>query len=588
MSEPGHILIAEGEPHFAGILALVLEAEDREVIIRDRADSALDYLKGHSPALAIINYELQDRSGLELARDLRRRYPASQTPIILTCSTHRRPTPQIQTALHALGIDLFLAKPFSVLDLPRQVREVLERRATADPDGAAEHQTLIEQLGFPADALPDPDSLQLITQVWAARRTGVLRSPAEPDWATMEDGEPVDPGSLRFVARALFAPGASFHEVANLIEGERCELGPSLWEAALRLADPSVVMRALDQGLLVTSLSEQARRLPLDLNTATVLGAQDSQRSLSELLQALLIEPSAISRPIAGLLTLGLVYLNPLAAPARPASKPRRRRARLPAGPLPLRPAEAPRAPRRTRGGMDPAVQEAFLHKERARLESTGDWSLLGIAATDDPRRVEAAVKRLNDRYISIRADSNATAAARSHAGVFQGWTQEAAKRIRAGHPRDAGAPGDRRSDEDVLFEAGLQAALSENWERALRCFRTARNLKIDSARNLAWMGWATHHVAADAGAREEALELLQLADSFDPTHPDGQYFLAALEARSGSPQVAQARLGRLLARHPGRDDARRLLTELRLMGPKAPSAGALRPDDEGSGGALG
>ena len=628
MSSSGPILIAEGDPHFAGILAEVLQTEGFEAITRDRADSALAFLQGRSPVLAIIDIELADRSGLELAADLRRRFRVTQTPIILTSAIHRPDDPLIRRAIRDLEVGLFLAKPFSVLDFPSQVRGLVNsRRArhSAAAGGRADRVALSQQLSIPTDMVPDAESLRLVAQMWASRRDGVLRSRAEPDWATVKGGEPVDPGSLRLIARALYAPGASFHDMDNHVEGEPLELGPALWEAALRLAAPDTVMRALDQGLLLTGGGASALRLPLDLNTAVLLRALDPKRALGLKIRELDLEPQALAPSLAGLIALGLAYLNPLpkvpSAPRRSAARPPHRlppTARRPGSRPPSRessrdgprrhrgpvsrarveldaPSQERPAPRRrrevriesaapARPTMTPRAQERFLRKERARLESADDWTLLGVAANTDERLLAVAARRMSERYGGIRDDERATPAARALAEEIYTWIQEALVRIRAGHARKATAVIDRRTDEDIVFEHGLQAAAKEDWKRATQCFKAARNFKIDSARNLAWLGWSIYKDGGAVDFEEKAFELVALADSFDNEHPDGQYFLAVLESRRGSPIIAQRRLRRLLDHHPDRDDARRLLTELRLQEQQAlPKAEPPAPE-EGDG----
>ncbi len=93
-----------------------------------------------------------------------------------------------------------------------------------------------------------------------------------------------------------------------------------------------------------------------------------------------------------------------------------------------------------------------------------------------------------------------------------------------------------------------------------------ARSTDSGSPRNMAWLGWATLHDPRkpDAKRRQDALELLQLADSFDPSNPDGQYFLAAAEAEDGQARRALARITRMLRSNSDHQGARELMMRLR------------------------
>jgi len=221
---------------------------------------------------------------------------------------------------------------------------------------------------------------------------------------------------------------------------------------------------------------------------------------------------------------------------------------------------------------MEASAVEAFLKRERKRLEGVDDFTLLGVPASADVALIERAGQRMQRRYAALRQDDRLPDDAVQTAAEIAAWLDQAIARIRAGSPRTESVAGRSLSDEDYIFEQGLQAMTAQDWRRAQKCFRAARGLKPDSARNLAWLGWSSFKDPDrdDAGA----LELLQLADTFHSGFAQGQFFLATVEAETGSPQVAIRRLTRLLVGNPRHDEARRLLAKLQAaQQPIAPRA---------------
>ena len=117
----------------------------------------------------------------------------------------------------------------------------------------------------------------------------------------------------------------------------------------------------------------------------------------------------------------------------------------------------------------------------------------------------------------------------------------------------------------DQLFLQGQAALASGDAISAIRALREARNEQLDSARNMAWLGWALYQETSRPlpERRKAALELLELADQFDPEYTDGQFFLAAVEAEARMYQRAAARLRRVLRARPEHMLARRLYDEV-------------------------
>jgi len=115
---------------------------------------------------------------------------------------------------------------------------------------------------------------------------------------------------------------------------------------------------------------------------------------------------------------------------------------------------------------------------------------------------------------------------------------------------------------EELAFSEGKKAFSTGDFKRAVQCFRKARNERIDSVRNLAWLGWAIFHNADQPQDErtEDALDMLRLASSFDTTHRQGQFFLAYVEFKTGEIEQATTRLGVLVKRYADHVEAKKLL----------------------------
>ncbi len=96
-----------------------------QVCAAENAELLLERLDGHTPALAIVEVELQGAlSGLEVLRELHERF-GNDLPVILVSA--RRTTALDRTAGLMLGADDYLVKPLDVGELLARVRRSLRR-----------------------------------------------------------------------------------------------------------------------------------------------------------------------------------------------------------------------------------------------------------------------------------------------------------------------------------------------------------------------------------------------------------------------------------------------------------------------------
>ncbi len=134
------ILVVEDEPAIAELVAINLRHDGYEVSIAPDAASAAARVDERLPDLAILDWMLPGRSGLQLARDWRAHTRTKSLPIIML--TARAEEGDKLAGLDG-GADDYLTKPFSTKELLARVRAVLRRRAPQALDEAVEVSGLV-------------------------------------------------------------------------------------------------------------------------------------------------------------------------------------------------------------------------------------------------------------------------------------------------------------------------------------------------------------------------------------------------------------------------------------------------------------
>lgn len=124
------VLLAEDQGMMRGALALLLDLEDDIEVVAQVADGAevLPAALETRPDVAVLDIEMPNRTGLDVAADLRRDLPSCR---VLIVTTFGRPG-YLRRAMEA-GARGFLVKDGPIEDLVAAIRRVLAGEQVVDP-----------------------------------------------------------------------------------------------------------------------------------------------------------------------------------------------------------------------------------------------------------------------------------------------------------------------------------------------------------------------------------------------------------------------------------------------------------------------
>jgi DNA-binding response OmpR family regulator len=119
------VLVVDDEANYARVMAIGLRIEGFEVATANDADAALGMLAAETFDAAIVDLMMPGTNGIQLARVLRDRHPA--TRVLLTSAYHLSEPQLVRADCGAVG---FVPKPFDLSELARFLRGKLCAEAT--------------------------------------------------------------------------------------------------------------------------------------------------------------------------------------------------------------------------------------------------------------------------------------------------------------------------------------------------------------------------------------------------------------------------------------------------------------------------
>ncbi len=122
------ILLVEDEPEVRELLVYSLTRAGFAVTEADSAEEAMRLLDGPPPALAIVDWMLPGRSGVDLATRLRSDPALRHLPLIMLTA---RGEEADKLKSFASGVDDYITKPFSPRELIARVKALMRRSGAA-------------------------------------------------------------------------------------------------------------------------------------------------------------------------------------------------------------------------------------------------------------------------------------------------------------------------------------------------------------------------------------------------------------------------------------------------------------------------
>lgn len=121
-------LIVEDDPDIRNLFHITLKNGGMETLTAPSVEEALRLLETRTPDIALVDMNLPGRPGTDLLDHLNHTPAlANVRRVVITAN------PLTESAAEELGIDLFLLKPVSVLDLMMLVRRLLASDESTRP-----------------------------------------------------------------------------------------------------------------------------------------------------------------------------------------------------------------------------------------------------------------------------------------------------------------------------------------------------------------------------------------------------------------------------------------------------------------------
>jgi CheY-like chemotaxis protein len=116
------ILVCDNEEILRGLVRASLDGNGYTLVEARDGDEAVEQARLSRPDLILLDMMMPGRSGLEVLAELRRDPELRAIPVVMLTA---RAQATDREAASLAGVDRFLAKPFSPLELDRVVKELL-------------------------------------------------------------------------------------------------------------------------------------------------------------------------------------------------------------------------------------------------------------------------------------------------------------------------------------------------------------------------------------------------------------------------------------------------------------------------------
>jgi CheY-like chemotaxis protein len=117
------VLIVDDDEVIRSLLRLTLPDEGYDLVEAEDGDQALQITAARQPSLVLLDWRMPGTSGEGVLTALKQTYP--DLPVIVLTA---EPEAKVRTLAESLGADVFVAKPFSPLQLLGSVERLLPER----------------------------------------------------------------------------------------------------------------------------------------------------------------------------------------------------------------------------------------------------------------------------------------------------------------------------------------------------------------------------------------------------------------------------------------------------------------------------
>lgn len=116
------VLVADDQEGHRTLVDLLLASEGYELAMVEDGKAALDWLKDHTPALAILDVAMPKLGGLEVAERIRRISRLKDTKIVILTALR---DPQTREGARLANVDALVPKPLEGKDFRDLIKRVL-------------------------------------------------------------------------------------------------------------------------------------------------------------------------------------------------------------------------------------------------------------------------------------------------------------------------------------------------------------------------------------------------------------------------------------------------------------------------------
>jgi two-component system, cell cycle response regulator DivK len=119
------ILVVEDDPVNQMILADFLAANGYETLTASSGPEGLERFERDAPDLMLVDVQLPRKNGFEVVREIKSKPAGKATPVLLMSAVYNEPDQSNRTIQLGTLADGYLTKPFDLVQLLSQVRQLL-------------------------------------------------------------------------------------------------------------------------------------------------------------------------------------------------------------------------------------------------------------------------------------------------------------------------------------------------------------------------------------------------------------------------------------------------------------------------------